>query len=90
MIRLAIVVEGETEEEFVKNLLTPHLQTRGVLANPHPLGGNVTVERLASEMANYFWSYDRVTSLVDYYGFRNKGQAWVAARCQYYDCEGNG
>ena len=75
MIRLAIVVEGETEEEFVKNLLTPHLQTRGVLANPHPLGGNVTVERLASEMANYFWSYDRVTSLVDFYGFRNKGQA---------------
>ena len=67
MIRLAIVVEGETEEEFVKNLLTPHLQTRGVLANPHPLGGNVTDERLASDMANYFWSYDRVTSLVDFY-----------------------
>ena len=75
MIRLAIVVEGETEEEFVKILLEPHLRTHGVLANPHPLGGNVTVDRLASEMARYFWSYDRVTSLADFYGFRNKAQA---------------
>ena len=25
MTRLAIVVEGETEEEFINNLLTPHL-----------------------------------------------------------------
>lgn len=74
MIRLAIVVEGETEEEFVNKLLSPYLYTHGVWANPHPLGGNVTVERLGSEMAMYFWSYDRVTSLVDFYGFRNKGQ----------------
>ena len=46
MIRLAIVVEGETEEEFVKSLLAPHLRTRAVAATPHLLGGNVTVERL--------------------------------------------
>ena len=25
-------------------------------------------------MANLFWSYDRVTSFVDFYGFRNRGQ----------------
>lgn len=74
-IRLAIVVEGETEEEFVKGLLTPHLREHGVEANPHLLGGNVTVERLASEMANYVWTYNRVTSFVDFYGFRDKGQA---------------
>ena len=74
MIRLAIVVEGETEEEFVKSVLAPHLQTREVEATPHLIGGNVTVERLASEMANLFWSHDRVTSFVDFYGFRNRGQ----------------
>ena len=74
MIRLAIVVEGETEEEFVKSVLAPHLRTREVEATPHLVGGNVTVERLASEMARLFWSYDRVTSLVDFYGFRNRGQ----------------
>ena len=26
-------------------------------------------------MARYLWSYDQVTSLVDFYGFRNKGDA---------------
>lgn len=72
MIRLAVVVEGETEEEFVKSVLSPHLWEHGVEATPHLLGGNVTVERLASEMVNLFWSYDRVTSLVDFYGFRNR------------------
>ena len=34
MIRLAIVVEGETEEEFVTRVLTPHLQAREVDATP--------------------------------------------------------
>ena len=72
MIRLAVVVEGETEEEFVKRVLSPHLRMYGVEVTPHLLGGNVTVERLAAEMANLFWSYDRVTSLVDLYGFRDK------------------
>ena len=75
MTRLAIVVEGETEEEFINNLLTPHLYMHEVSATPHSIGGNVTVERLASEMARYLWSYDQVTSLVDFYGFRNKGDA---------------
>ena len=74
MIRLAIVVEGETEEEFVKSVLAPHLRTREVEATPHLIGGNVTVERLASEMSHLFWSYDRVTSFVDFHGFRNRGQ----------------
>ena len=74
MIRLAIVVEGETEEEFVKSVLTPHLYAQEVVATPHPIGGNVTVDRLAYELANHFWSYDHVTSFVDFYGFRNRGQ----------------
>ena len=44
MNRLAIVVEGETEEEFVKSVLAPHLRTREVEATPHLIGGNVTLE----------------------------------------------
>ena len=32
-------------------------------------GGNVTVERLTSDMATLYWSFDAVTSLVDFYGF---------------------
>ena len=72
MIRLAISVEGQTEEEFVKEVLADHLRDLGV--EPQPIkaggrGGNVSVERLASEMAKLYWSFDFVTSLVDFYGF---------------------
>ena len=81
MIRLAISVEGPTEEEFSKNVLTTHLRSHGIEAQPVVLGrarsrgaggGNVSVGRLASEMANLYGSFDVVTSLVDFYGFRDK------------------
>ncbi len=80
MIRLAISVEGQTEEEFVKKVLADHLRPKGVAPQPILLGGSggdVTVERLARDMANLIWSFDIVTSLVDFYGFRGKGSATV-------------
>ena len=74
MIRLAISVEGKTEEEFVKVVLAEHLRAKGV--EPQPVligtGGNVTVERLTSDMATLYWNFDAVTSLVDFYGFRDR------------------
>lgn len=75
MIRLAISVEGPTEEEFVNNLLADHLRDRGVEPQPILLNGNVTTERVASDMARLIWNFDRVTSLVDHYGFRDKSTA---------------
>ena len=73
MIRLAMAVEGETEEAFVNKLLAEHLRMKGVEPQPFLLSGNVTVSKLASEMAKLQWDFDRVTSLVDFYGFRDKG-----------------
>ena len=78
MIRLAISVEGETEEAFVKQVLDDHLRAIGV--EPVPIlpnrrGGNISVDRLAPAMADLFWNFDSVTSLVDFYGFRGKGNA---------------
>ena len=75
MIRLAIAVEGETEEEFVKTVLASYLRDRKI--EPQPIlprrrGGNISVERLAPEMARLQWTFDFVTSLVDYYGFRDR------------------
>jgi len=83
VIRLAISVEGRTEEEFVKNLLTPHLQSCGIAAKPILLGharnhggrgGDVTVPKMVREMAHLKHSFDAVTTFVDFYGFREKGQ----------------
>ena len=75
MTRVAISVEGKTEEEFVKNILAPGLEPASVYPEPILLGsgGNVTVERLASDMSKFVWNFDFVTSLVDFYGFRDKG-----------------
>ena len=78
MIRLAISVEGQTEEEFVKGFLADHLWLNGVVSQPILLGGSggdVTVDRLAADMAKLFRSFEFVTSLVDFYGFRGKGSA---------------
>ena len=78
MIRLAISVEGRTEEEFVKEVLADHLRRIGVEPTPILIGsagGDVTINRLASDMAILYWSFDFVTSLVDFYGFRGKGNS---------------
>ena len=75
MIRLGIVVEGQTEEGFVKQVLVDHLRTHRVVPIPILVGrrgGNVNMERLVLDMANSFWNYDFVTSLVDFYGFRDR------------------
>ena len=85
MTRLAVSVEGQTEEEFVKQVVADPLRERGVEPTPVVLGrargrgggGNVSSDRLASEMATLYYSFDVVTSLVDFYGFGDKGDATV-------------
>ena len=86
MIRLSISVEGPTEEEFSKVVLTAHLRSYGVEAQPILIGrgrqagqggDNVSAGRLASEMAHLHRSFDVVTSLVDFYGFKDKGDSTV-------------
>ncbi len=75
MIRLTMSVEGETEVDFVKMVLAPHLHSKGVEPIPilpHGRGGNIRVDRVASAMAELFWNFDYVTSLVDFYGFVDK------------------
>lgn len=85
MIRLAISVEGQTEEEFVKNLLEEHLRAFGVYATPVLFGsarnrwkgGNVSEAALIAEMRLLAHGFDAVTSLVDFYGFRGKRERTV-------------
>ena len=87
MIRLAVSVEGKTEEDFVDKILAndPHLREVGVKPTPILIGialrsgrgGSVSVEHLASDMAMLYslCHYDAVTSLVDFYGFRGRKDA---------------
>ena len=80
MTRIAIVVEGQTELDFVDKVLSPNLWEQEVYPSPRLLGhngGNVSVDRLATDMASYLVDFDYVTSLVDFYGFRDKGNLTV-------------
>ena len=72
MVRLAVVVEGATEADFVDQVLSVHLLDKGIYPIPTSLNGSVSVQRLAARMAELFWNFDNVTSLVDYYGFEDK------------------
>lgn len=81
MIRVGIVCEGQTEVEFVKSCITPHLMGHNVNAYPTIIrapsgghrGGRVTVERLARFLSHEYRAADRLTTLVDFYGFQNAG-----------------
>ena len=81
MIRLAISVEGPTEEEFIKRVLAVHLRSHGVEPTPILLGrargryggGNVSIDRLVPELVHLHRSFNSVTSFVDFYGFQHKG-----------------
>lgn len=80
MIRVCIVCEGLTEAEFVKRCLTPHLKNYDVKAYSRILqarsgqhcGERVMVERLVNFISGEYHNADRVTTLVDFYGFQDR------------------
>ena len=80
MIRVCIICEGLTEVEFVNRCLEPYLRPSGVSAYGTVLsaksgrhrGGNVTVGRLAKKISLHYSEADRVTTLVDFYGFKDR------------------
>ena len=79
MIRLGVVAEGDTEREFVRSVLADHLRSRNVEPTPIMMDGKVSVQRLARSMAKLYHNHNAVTSLVDFYGFRGKGNATIDA-----------
>ena len=81
MIRVCIICEGPTEVGFVNRCLEPYLRPGGISAygtilsaksRRHP-GGRVTVGRLANKISLHYSEADRVTTLVDFYGFQDRG-----------------
>jgi len=75
MVRLAISVEGQTEERFVEIVIVPYLQTRDIYAVPVLLGskgGDVSLARVKKDLNKLANSFDKVTTLYDFYGFKGK------------------
>lgn len=74
MVRLGISVEGATEERFVISCLMPYLAQKQIFITPVSLNGNVSVDRISSELKNLLYSFDVVTTLYDFYGFKQLDQ----------------
>ena len=75
MVRLAVSVEGTTEERFVHMALAPHLMALGIFPQPIVLGkrgGDVSLTRIKRDLNLHVRSFDRVTTFYDFYGFRGK------------------
>jgi len=84
MIRVALSVEGQTENEFCKKVLTPFFREYSIEMTSIIVttskdkcgrkykGGCINLERIKSEIQKLLPSYDYVTTFYDFYGFSNR------------------
>lgn len=84
-VRLAISVEGPTEEGFVKEVLAPYLcEHNKNLCEVTPIligkpgkrkhkGGDVSIDRIKKTLPK-LQNFHYITTLYDFYGFKDKGQ----------------
>jgi len=77
MSRLAISVEGATEREFVQRVLKPHLAPLGKSVTAIDLRGNVSLNKVTGHLPALFGSFDVVSTLYDFYGFKGRGNLSV-------------
>jgi len=83
-VRLAISVEGHTEFEFCREALRPHLLafdvylepkivvTQRNITGPNIKGGSISLDRFKRETRPLLYSFDHVTTLYDFHGFRDR------------------
>ena len=80
MIRIHVICEGETEEMFVNELLTPSFSARNIFPTPSSIGttghqgGNIKFERLLDDV-ELFLLGDKTaycTTFFDFYGLHPK------------------
>jgi len=81
MIRMAISVEGQTEDEFVKTLLVPFFRNVGIALTSIIVttskekcgikhkGGCINLDRVKSEISKLLPNFDYVTTFYDLYRF---------------------
>ena len=72
MVRIGISVEGPTEERFVKQVLAPYLANKNIFITPIHMEGDVKLDKVKNELKNIANSFDYVTTLYDFYGFKKK------------------
>lgn len=74
MIRILISVEGQSEKNFIEQVLKPHLSKIKIYSEVQNMKGNISVDRIATKLNTLIHNYDFVTTLYDFYGFKKKLQ----------------
>jgi len=81
MVRVAISVEGQTEDEFCKQILAPYFLQKNIQLIPIIVttkrekcgvkhkGGCINLDRVKNEVSKLLSSFDHVTTFYDLYGF---------------------
>ena len=96
MKRLLMLVEGPTEDRFVKDILRPHLEERGVTpistilttkkvkAGPDFKGGVRSFHQVENDLRRLLRDSDAalITSMFDFYGFPRDFSGWSDVRSQ--------
>ena len=84
MIRVAISVEGQSEERFCKSVLIPFFREHNIELTPIIVttskdscgtkhkGGCISIDRIKNEIKKLLPSFDYVTTFYDFYGFKNR------------------
>lgn len=87
MKRVIIVCEGQTEQSFCKNVLSPYFQAKGIVVEAptikHSHGGIVPWETLKRQLVEHLHEGDAVvTMLVDFYRIKDSYQfpGWEEAK----------
>lgn len=82
MIRVGISVEGQTEDEFCKQILTPYFRDFNIEMTPIIVttkrekcgiknkGGCINIDRVSNEIEKLLPSFHYVTTFYDLYGFK--------------------
>lgn len=74
---VSVVCEGQTELNFVKYLSKAYFNAKEISLKPvkvknvESMGGNVSIDRVVDHIKRA--KYEIVTTLVDYYGFKDQG-----------------
>ncbi|MCP4488087.1 MAG: DUF4276 family protein [Gammaproteobacteria bacterium] len=83
MVRIAVSVEGVTEERFIKTVLAPYLQSENIYLFPVNIRGNVNLDRVRNEVEKLICHFDYVTTLYDFYGFQKKTDGETKASLEH-------
>lgn len=89
MKRIAILVEGQTEERFIKEVLYEYLLNKGISVDPIIItsskkangmkykGGDVKFDKVINEIKKLLPSYETVSTLLDYYGINEEFKGYT-------------